>query len=119
MGVVDDFSDSFDADGRGVLADESSGGGFGDDFGEGGFARAGWAMEDDGGQCVGVDHSAEELALAEEMGLSDHLIEGSRAYASSQRLDGLECGIAVRFPEIGHTGIVRCQMSEKIGGCVD
>lgn len=115
--VVDDLSDSFDADGGGVLTDEASCGCFGDDFGKGGFAGPGWAVEDDGGEGVGVDHAPEEFALGEEVLLSDDLVDGSRANASRERFDGFDRGVAVRFPEVVHTGIVRVAESEKTVEC--
>ena len=92
---VDDLADSFDAYGCGVLAHEAAGGCFGDDFGECGFAGAGWAVEDDGGECVGVDHSAEEFAWAEDVGLPDDLIEGGWAYTGGERCDAREGFFAV------------------------
>ena len=65
--VVDDLTDAFYPDGCGVLTDESSGSCFGDDLGEGGFSGARWAVKDDGGECVGVDHPAQEFVWGDEV----------------------------------------------------
>ena len=111
--VVDDLADPLDTNRRGVLADESPGGRSGDDLREGGLAGARRAVENDGSERVGVDHPFQEFAFREEVGLPDNLIEGSRADTRGQWLDGFECGITVRFPEIAHTGIVRVLASEK------
>ena len=54
----------------------------GDDFGEGGFADAGWAPEDDGGGCLaGLDGEAEGLAGGEEVLLAGVVGEGAGAHA--------------------------------------
>lgn len=117
MRIVDDLADSLDANGCGVLSDEAARGCFGDDFREGGFASPGRAVEDHGGERVRVDHASEEFALCKEMLLSDDLVDGAWANASRERFDGFDRGVAVRFPEIVHTGIVRVQESEKIADC--
>ena len=78
-----------------------------DDLGEGGFARARGAVEDDGGERVGVDHAAQELAFGEEVALPDDVGEGAWSDACGERFHGGEFLLALCGPEIVHTGIVR------------
>lgn len=116
-GLVDDLADAFDADGRGVLADEPARGCFGDDLGEGGFAGTGRAVEDDGGEGVGVDHAAEELARPEQVGLPNDLVEGPGPHPSRQRCDAGDCLFAFGCPKVVHTGSVRVNVKSGIGVC--
>lgn len=101
-GFIDDLADALDADGCGVLALEVTLGVGRDEFGECGFAGAGGAVEDEGGDRVGLEHAAEELAFAEDVLLSGELVEGARAHASSQGLDAAECCFALWCPQVLH-----------------
>jgi len=107
-GVVEDSADIFDADGGGIGAFEVAVGVCGDDFGEAGFAGTRRAVEDHGGEGIGFEHAAQELARAEEVLLAGELVEGAGAQADGEGLGGLAVGIAFLLPESGHVvhGIV-------------
>ena len=77
LGGVEDGADFLHADGGGVDLLEVAFGVLGDERGEGGFAGAWRAVEDDAGQPVGFEHAAEEFAGAEEMLLADEFLEGA------------------------------------------
>ncbi len=115
VGIVDDLADALDADRCGVLADKPSAGCFGDDLGECGFAGAGRAVEDDGGEGVGVDHSAEEFVRGQEVGLPDNLGDRGGADARCQGRDRFDSGFSVGLPKIGHTGSVWVREPVPIG----
>lgn len=63
----------------------------GDDGGDGGFADAGRAVEEEGGEAVGFDGTAEEFAGGEEVLLPDDFTDGAGAHACGQR-HGFERG---------------------------
>ena len=83
---VDDLADAFDTDARGILGDEGAFGAVGDDPRERGFARARRAVEDQAGHGIRGEHSAQEFAGPEDVGLADEFIERVRAHADRQRL---------------------------------
>lgn len=76
-----DFCDvGFDA----VERFESGPGGSGDHAGEGGFARSGWSVENEGGEAVGFDGPPEEFAGSENVLLSRDLFEAAGAHAGGE-----------------------------------
>jgi hypothetical protein len=58
----------------------------GDDVGQGGFARAGGPVENQGAEPVGLEHAAEEFTRPEEMFLADELVHGPRPHPRRQGL---------------------------------
>ena len=56
-----------------------------DDAGEGGFPGSGRAVEDEGGEAVGLDGAAEEFPLGEDVLLACDFGEGARAHAGGER----------------------------------
>src|SRR5207249_1046895 len=68
----------------------------GDDVGEGGFAGAGRAVEDQRAEAVGQQHPAEQLAGAEEVFLADELIEGAGPHPGGERTGT----VAVLLPQV-------------------
>jgi len=102
FGGGDDLADALDADAGGIFLDEGASGLGGDDAGEGGFAGSGRAVEEEGGERVGGEEPAEEFAWGEDVGLAGDLVEGARAHADGERLDGLQEVGASLGPEVGH-----------------
>ncbi len=102
FGFGEDFADFFDTHGAGVELDEVAVGVCGDEVGEGGFSGAGGAVEDDGGEAVGFDHSSEEFARAEDMGLAGEFVEGAGAHACGEGHGGGAAFFAGGFEEVGH-----------------
>ena len=85
----------------------------GDQFGEGGLAGAGRAVEDDARECspstaagragfLGLEHAPEEFSGGEDVLLAGELVEGSRAHADGQRLDAADRALAFLGPEVRH-----------------
>ena len=64
----------------------------GDDVGEGALSGSGGAVEDDGGQLIGLDGAAEVGAGTDDLVLADELIEGVRAHARGEGGGGLGGG---------------------------
>ncbi len=102
FGFGEDFADFFDADGGGIEVDEMSLCVFGVEVGEGGFAGARGAVEDEGGEAVGFDHAAEEFAGAEDVGLAGELVEGGGAHAGGEGHGGGAAFFAGGFEEVRH-----------------
>lgn len=78
-------------------------------MGEGGFAGAWGAVEDDGGEAVGLDGAAEEFAWGEDVLLSGDLVERLGAHS---RGEGLVRGCGGRLggggrKEVGHGVMLR------------
>jgi hypothetical protein len=67
----------------------------GDDLGQRRLAGARRAVEDRAGEAIGVEKSAEELAGAEEVLLTDELFESAGSHADGERLDAGEGGLAM------------------------
>ena len=85
LGLFHNAADFLDAAGDGAEVDE---GGFGaacDDAGEGCFAHAGRAPEDHGGDAVGVDELAQDLAFSEQVVLAGEFFQGARAHPAGER----------------------------------
>ena len=76
-GVADVGDVAFDA----AEVDEVALGFEGDDVGEGGFADAGGAVEEEGGEAVGLDGAAEEHAGGDEVLLAGVFVEAAGADA--------------------------------------
>lgn len=104
LGGLGDLADAGDADTGGVLALEVTLERAGDDLGEGGFADAGRAVEQDAGERASIEHAAEEFARAEDVLLSGELVERARAHAHGQRLGGADGIEAALGEEVGHGG---------------
>ena len=83
-GAGDDAAHIRDAALDAAEALETGFGGLGDDLGQGGFADAGRAEEDDRGDAVGLDGAAEELAGAEDVLLAGVFLEGAGAHAGGE-----------------------------------
>jgi hypothetical protein len=116
LGVVDDFADFLDADGGSVELLEVGFGVVGNQRGEGGFAGAGGAVEDDAGKPVGLEHAAEKLAGTEEVLLAGEFVEGAGAHAGGEGSGLVEVLLAVAGEEI-HRGIigVKCETERHEG----
>jgi hypothetical protein len=68
------------------------------DSGESGFTSSWRAVEDEGGEAVRVDGSAEEFAGGDDMRLSDDFVEGGGSHPFSER------GIFAWFARRGRLG---------------
>ena len=99
-GFVADFANALDAYESCVLADEVALGVFGDEFGEGGFASAGRAVEDHAGDRVGGEHAAEKFAWAQDVELASEFVERARTHADGERLDTAAGILAFGGPEV-------------------
>jgi len=77
-------------------------GGVGDDAGEGGFAGAGRAVEDEGGELVGLDGAAEEAARADDVVLAHEFVQGAGPHAGGEGLFFFEDVLGVEGEEVGH-----------------
>lgn len=76
-----DFGDvGFDS----VEGFKAGAGGAGDDIGEGGFSSAGRAVENEGGEAVGLDGATEEFTLGEDVLLARDLGHGAGTHAGGE-----------------------------------
>ena len=98
-GLLDHAPDVLHAGADGGERPELEAGAAGDDPGEGRLAAAGRPPEDHRGNAVLLDHPAEGLAGAEEVLLSEELLEGARAHPVGERRR-LARAAAVRQEEI-------------------
>ena len=86
LGLFDHPPDVGDAGQDGAKGLEVRLGAVGDDHGQRGLARAGRPPEDDGGEeAVGLDGAAQQPSRANNVLLTDHLIQGAGAQARCQR----------------------------------
>ena len=115
--VVEDVADVLDAHGRGVAPLKGLVGGSGDDLGEGGFSRAGRAVEQHAGQGVGGEHASKHPAFAEEVLLPDELVERAGPHADGQGLSRGSAFFLLLLPQIGHPAIVAGRSERDRVGC--
>ncbi len=85
-GFVEHLAQFFHAAGDGAHLPEFAAAGGGEQMRERGFAGAGRTVKNDRPQTIGRQQSAEQLAFAKEMFLSDEFIQRGRAHAGCQRL---------------------------------
>src|SRR6185437_10854426 len=69
------------------------------------LSGSGRAVKNDAGNAVGLEHPAEQFALAQEMLLADELIERARAHAHRQRRDLTQVFLAGLVKEV-HVPII-------------
>ena len=93
LGVGHDLLDFLDAGKHGRELDELGVGHPGDDLGESGLANAGRSPEDERAGVVSLDLDAEGFAGAEDVLLSDKLIESAGAHALGEGASALGVGL--------------------------
>ena len=79
-GLIADLADVGDIGDDARAAHEVALGGLGDDFRECGLAAAGRTEENDVREAVRLDHTTQQLALAEDVALADNLLKGPRTH---------------------------------------
>ena len=71
----------------------------GDDMGEGGFAGAGRAGQNDGRQTVGLDRAAQQFSRREDVFLADKFLQRARAHPGGERRGAVDLrGVVGLFP---------------------
>ena len=111
FGLDHDLLDLLDTGEDGGELDEAGGGDVGDDLGEGGFAHAGRAPEDERGGVVVLDLQPQRLPCAEQVRLTEELVERARTHALGQR------GALTRGVGGGDVGREEAHGTASVGGC--
>jgi hypothetical protein len=94
-------ADVFHAAGDGIELAEPGAGLTREQVGERGLSRAGRTVENHCRQAVGLDEASQQLSFAQEVLLTDELIQRARPHAAGERL-GLAAVIALLGGEEGH-----------------
>ncbi len=100
LGLVDRLPDVGDPGEHGVDGDEMGTRRVGDDVGEGGLAGSRRAVEDEGGELVGLDGAAQQPSGPEDVLLADEVVERRGPQARRQRLLPLELVAAARGEQV-------------------
>ena len=86
LGFLHGATDVGDAGKDGIDRDEVGLRRVGDDEGQRRLAGAGWAVEDERRQLVGLDRSSQQAAMSQDVILTDEFVEHARSQARRQRL---------------------------------